>query len=248
MAELADTAAGVCFDAGLHSHAERAFRFGVGCATESGDGAMRAKALSGLANLSVHRRRTDDALSFAELALVRADRLSPKVGSMVHTRHARALGLAGVSRSADCRAAIGKAEDSFAQAEADGEPAWASYYNAAHLERDAGRALLHVALNGGGHEEARRRLEAAVARLPEGHSRGKALAKVNLAVLMMACDDPDEAARLGNDALASVGSVRSDRVDDALEQLARAARKRSDTTGARELAQRIGQALGTAGS
>ncbi|MFC5057455.1 hypothetical protein [Saccharothrix xinjiangensis] len=57
VAELADTAAGVCFDSGLHGHAERAFRFGAGCATESGDWSMRAKALSGLANLSVHRGR-----------------------------------------------------------------------------------------------------------------------------------------------------------------------------------------------
>lgn len=247
VAELADTAAGVCFDAGLHTHAERAFRFGVGCATESGDWAMRAKALSGLANLAVHQRRTD-ALSFAEMALVRADRLSPKVGSMMHTRHARALGLAGVSRSEDCRAAVDKAENLFAQATTDNEPAWISYYNAAHLERDAGRALLYVALNGGGHEEARRKLEAAVARFPEGHSRGKALAKVNLAILVMTCDDPYEAVRLGNDALASVGSVRSDRVNDALGQLADEARKHSDIADVRELEQRIREVVGGADS
>ncbi|MFC6093374.1 helix-turn-helix domain-containing protein [Saccharothrix lopnurensis] len=244
VAELADTAAGVCFDAGLHTHAERAFRFGVGCATESGDWAMRAKALSGLVNLSVHQRRTDDALSFAEMALVRADRLSPKVGSMMHTRQARALGLAGVSRSEDCRAAVGKAEDLFAQVTTDTEPEWISYYNAAHLERDAGRALLYVALSGGGHEEARQKLESAVARFPEGHSRGKALAKVNLAILMMACDDPYEAVRLGNDALASVGSVRSDRVNDALEQLADASHTHSQIADVRELEERIRDVVG----
>ncbi|GAA3844103.1 hypothetical protein GCM10022243_08140 [Saccharothrix violaceirubra] len=248
VAELADTTAGICFDAGLHSHAERAFRFGVGCATESGDWAMRAKSLSGLANLSVHRRHTDDALSFAEMALVRADRLSPKVGSMMYTRHARALGLAGASRSGDCRAAVGKAEDLFAQTSTDDEPAWICYYNAAHLERDSGRALLQVALNGGGHQEARRRLETAVARFPEGHSRGKALAKANLALLMMTCDDPHEAVRLGDDALASVGSVRSDRVDDALSQLSQAAHRRSDIAEAHELGQRIKQKLGVAAS
>ncbi|GAA3040538.1 XRE family transcriptional regulator [Actinokineospora globicatena] len=238
VAELADTAAGVCFDAGLHTHAERAFRFGVGCATESGDWAMRAKTLSGLANLSVHLDRTDDALSFAEAALVRADRLTPKVGAMMHTRHARALGLVGASRSQDCRTAVAKAEDLFTTA-SDDEPVWLSHYSQAHLDRDTGRALLYLALNGGAHEEAQHRLQTAVAGFPEGHSRGKALAKANLAALMMARDDPHEAVTLGNDALASVGSVRSDRVNDALTRLADAARGHRDVPGVRDLATRV---------
>lgn len=220
VAELADVAGGVCFDAGLHERAERAFRFGVGYAAEAGDWAMRSKALTGLANLAVHRGRAEDALDFAELALVRLDRLPPKVAAVVHTRHARALGLVGTSREADCRAAVSRAEDLFATA--GDVPGWIAYYDEAHLERDTGRALLHLALDGGDHADALDRLGAAVARFPEGHSRGKALAKANLAALTMARDDPHHAVALGRDALASVGGVRSDRVDDALRQLAAA--------------------------
>ncbi|WP_051385937.1 hypothetical protein [Actinokineospora inagensis] len=252
VAELADTAAGVCFDAGLHPQAERAFRFGVGCATESGDWAMRAKALSGLANLSVHLDHDsvdfdhkDRALSFAEEALVRADRLTPKVGAMIHTRHARALGLIGASRAEDCRTAVAKAEDLFANAAPEDEPTWLAHYSQAHLDRDAGRAMFFLALNGGGHEQARQRLQTAIARFPDGHSRGKALAKANLAALMMACDDPHEAVVLGNDALASVGAVRSDRVNDALKRLADAARAHRKTPGVRDLAQRVRRTLQT---
>ncbi|WNV88262.1 helix-turn-helix domain-containing protein [Umezawaea sp. Da 62-37] len=245
VAELADTTAGVCFDAGLHVHAERAFRFGVGCATESGDWSMRAKALSGLANLSVHQGRSDDALSFAEMALVRADRLSPKVGAMVHTRHARALGLIGVHRADDCRAAVTKAEDLFGGATTSTEPAWLSHYGQAHLERDAGRALLHLALGGGDHHDARQRLESAIIRFPEGHSRGKALARANLAVLLMTRDDPREAVEVGDEALAAVGAVRSDRVDDALRQLAEAARRHPKMDDVRDLARRVERTLAT---
>lgn len=102
VAEMADTAAGMCLDAGTLAQAERCFRFAVGCATEAGDWAMRAKALSGLANLAVRQERADDALSFAEMALVRSDRLTPLVRSVMHTRRARALGLAGGHRQADC--------------------------------------------------------------------------------------------------------------------------------------------------
>ncbi|MCE6993797.1 XRE family transcriptional regulator [Saccharothrix sp. S26] len=243
VAELADTAAGLCFDAGLHREAERAFRFSVGCATESGDWAMRAKARSGLANLSVHRGRAEDALDFAEMALVRADRLSPKVGAVVRTRHARALALSGTSRGVDCRAAIGKAGELFAASSGD-EPPWLAYYDEAHLERDCGRALVHLALNGGDHGEARDRLTASIARFPEGHSRGKALAKANLAALMMARDDPRHAVELGHDAVESVGAVRSDRVNDALRQLVTAGHPHVHLPEVRELLHRVRLAVG----
>lgn len=243
VAELADTAAGICFDAGSQVQAERAFRFGAGCATESGDWALRAKTLSGLANLFVHQGRADDALSLAELALVRTDRLTPMVAAMVHTRHARALGVVGASRDVDCRTAVTKAEDAFANVEPGDEPDWMTYYSRAHLERDSGRALLYMALNGGDHEPACSRLEASVGRFPEGHSRGKALAKANLAALTMTCGDPHDAVSLGHDALNSIGAVRSDRVNDALRQLATAGRQHSGLADVREMTQRAEQTL-----
>jgi len=193
VAEMADVAAGMCFDAGTHTQAERCFRLAVGCATESGDWPMRAKALSGLANLAVHQDNKDDALSFSEMALVRADRLTPLVRSVMHTRHARALGLAGGQRQDDCMTAVRHAEDFFSTASGGNEPAWISYYGAAHLDRDIGRALLHLAVNGGDYQQAQQRLSTAVARFPEQPSRGKALALANLAHLTMARDDPAHA-------------------------------------------------------
>lgn len=245
VAELADTAAGMCFDAGSHVQAERAFRFSAGCATESDDWAMRAKALSGLANLAVHQGRSEDALSFAEMALVRADRLTPMVSAVMHTRHARALGTIGSCRAGDCQTAVSKAEDAFADVRPGNEPGWIAYYNEAHLERDSGRALLYLALSGGDHKAARSRLETAIGRFPEGHSRGKALAKANLATLVMACDDPHDAVRLGHDALASIGAVRSDRVNDALRQVVAACKRHRGLADVRQLAQRVEQTLRT---
>ena len=247
VAELADTAGGMCFDAGLHGHAERCFRLAVGCATEAGDWPMRAKALSGLANLAVHRRRPEDALSFSELALVRADRLTPIVGAVVHSRHARALGLAGELRGHDCLTAVRRAEDLFVAGDGEaGEPSWITYYDVAHLERDLGRALLQLGVNGGDHREARTRLTAAVAQFPAGHTRGKALAMADLAHLTMARDDPAHAAQLGDEALHAVGSVRSDRVLDALRQLRVAGLAYQDRADVRTLNQRIDETLRTA--
>lgn len=242
VADLADTAAGMCFDAGMHQQARRCFKFAVECATESDDWGMRAKALSGLANLAVHRAQPDDALSFAEMAMVRADRLTPTVRAVMHTRHARALGLSGGHRAGDCVTATRRAEEVFA-ARCGEEPDWITYYDQAHVERDIGRALLHLALNGGDHTGARDRLATAVARFPQGYSRGKALATANLAHLTMVRDDPAHAAALGHQALDTMGPVRSDRVFDALRQVRVAGRAYRRLPAVRELDQRLDESL-----
>lgn len=238
VADLADIAGGMCFDAGAHGPAERCFRFAVGCATEAGDWPMRAKALSGLANLAVHQGRPDDALSFSEMALVRADRLTPVVQAVMHSRHARALGLNGARRQADCRAAAHRAEDQFGKGTGD-EPDWITYYSAAHLERDLGRAFLHLAVNGGEYTEAQSRLQAAVERFPQQQSRGKTLAMASLAHLTMARDDPAAAATMGNNALDSMGAMRSDRVHEALRQLRTVGDDHQTIPVVRELNQRL---------
>jgi transcriptional regulator with XRE-family HTH domain len=244
VADLADTAAGMCFDAGSHQRAERCFRFAVGSATEAGDWSMRAKALSGLANLAVHQSRPDDALSYAEMALVRADRLTSTTRAVMHSRHARALGLIGSPRAQDCLAAVRQAEDCFVSSSNSGdEPSWIAYYNQAHLERDLGRALLHLGVNGGDYREAQRRLSTAVAQFPSGSSRGKALAMANLAHLTMVRDDPNHAATLGTEALQAMGSVRSDRVLDALRQLRIAGQRHRNIPAVRALNRSIDQTL-----
>ena len=242
VADLADIAGGMCFDAGAHAQAERCFRFGVGAATEAGDWAMRGKALSGLANLAVHQGRPDDALSFAETALVRTDRLPPVVKAVLYSRHARALSLAGGHREADCLTAIGLAQDAFARDGGD-EPDWITYYGSAHLERDLGRALLHLAVNGGDHTAAQAHLVAAIDGFPRQYSRGKTLAMANLAHLTMARDDPHHAATFGHTALDGLGPIRSDRVFEALGQLRTAGCRHRAIPAVRELNDRIDQAL-----
>jgi len=246
VAELADLAGGMCFDAGLHQQAERCFRLAVACATDAGDWAMRSKALSGISNLAVHQGRTDDALSFSEMALVRADRLTPLVRAVMHTRHARALGLSGSHREADCMTAIHQAEDYFTARNGD-EPDWITYYSPAHLERDLGRALLYLAVNGGEYTHAQHSLSTAVERFPKQPSRGKVLTIANLAHLTMARDDPAHAVTLGHEALNSMGPIRSDRVFEALRHMRTAGQQHRTMPAVRELNQRVNGVLLAAG-
>lgn len=134
--------------------------------------------------------------------------------------------------------AIRRAEDFFAAA-SDDEPAWIAYYSQARLERDCGRALLGLALSGGGYAEAQQRLHASVESFPSGHSRGKALAVANLATLTMARDDPLHAVQLGNDALAAAAGVRSQRVSDALRQLRQTSVQHQTVPDVRDLTRRL---------
>jgi hypothetical protein len=247
LAELADITAGVAFDAGLHDDAQQAFRLSVGCAIEAGDVELRAKALTGLANLAVHQNRAGDALTYAEMALVRSDLLPAKLKAVVLTRHARALGIAGAARAGECRDLVRRAEDAFATD--DGRtPAWIGYFDDAHLRRDCGRALLYLSTHGGGNfDDAYTRLNTALAGFPAGYSRGKALATANLATLVMVGDDPHHAVTLGRKALEAINDIHSDRVNHALGQLGTASRRHADLSDVQELQRQIHVALPNAG-
>jgi transcriptional regulator with XRE-family HTH domain len=242
ISDLAYITAGTCIDAGSHQHAERCFRFAVGCATESGNWPMRARALTGMANLAVQQGRTEDALSFAEMALVRADRLTPMVRSVVHSRHARALAMPGRTREADCIAAVGRAEEQFAASSGD-EPEWLAYYGQADLDGDCGRALLGLAFSGGDYSTAAQRLTSSITLFPNGSARVKARTMADLAALTMARDDPARAVQLGGEALACAETIRSDRVLEGLRQLRTASRKHRTMPAVRELNHRVDQAL-----
>ncbi|WP_051028818.1 MULTISPECIES: helix-turn-helix domain-containing protein [Nocardia] len=246
LAELADTTAGVAFDAGLHTPAHHAFAWAVQCANAAGDLELHTKALTGLANLAVHRNRPDDALTYAEMALVRADLLPTRLRAIAHTRHARALGALGAHRGHDCLTAVHHAEDTFTVD--DGRtPDWIAYYTPAHLHRDNGRALLYLSTHGAGDfQHAHTRLNDALAQFPAGYSRGKALAAANLATLVMARDDPHHAVTLGQHALQALDDIHSDRVNHALGQLHDACLRHPDIDDVQALRHQLDAALSTA--
>jgi hypothetical protein len=73
VAELCTVAA---FDAGAHDDARRAFRFGLACAEQSGNWHVRGRLLGDMATQAVEGGRLDDALTHAELAMVRPEKLT----------------------------------------------------------------------------------------------------------------------------------------------------------------------------
>ncbi|MFF5538498.1 helix-turn-helix domain-containing protein [Streptomyces cinerochromogenes] len=226
------------FDSYAHEDATKAFRLAADCAEEAGDWHLRAKSYSFLARQAVWIGEPDEGLTHAEKGLVRSDRLTATERAMLHTARARAFGKMGNVR--DCMAAVGQADEAFAQARPSEDPPWMRYYDEAQHNGDTAHALFDLAvLAGQDPGRAARRFDAAVNGHSEAFKRSRAISLTKLASLIMAKGDPRRAAAIGHTALDEVGRLTSRRAADDLRQLGAFAIKRRTVGEAMELHERI---------
>jgi hypothetical protein len=242
---LGHVTAFMAFDAYAHDDARRLFEFALFCADEAADWHLRAKVLSSMARQAiwcddpdVDPRGADDGLTYIELALVRADRLTATERAMLHTARARAL--AKLGRIQDTAAAVGAADEAFSNSRPVNDPPWMKYYDAAQHAGDTGHALWDTAVAGHFGTDARARLALAAAGHDDGHARARTISQTKLASLVMVTGDPVEAAVLGGQALEWSGSIRSRRAADDLRELRRMATPHETINAVAELTRRIG--------
>lgn len=215
--DLADVAGYMAVDANAQEQARRVYRFALACAEQAQDWCLRAEVLSSMAKQEIWTGQPDEGLTLAEHALVRPDRLTATVRTLLHTDRARAL--AKMRRISETLAAVGAADDHFAQsAPADDPPS--IYYNDARHAQLTGHPLSDLAILGHDPGEATDRLTAAAA----GHSdtddtRSRAICLTKLASLTMATGDPLQAATIGHQALDIAGTIRSRRAAEELQEL-----------------------------
>lgn len=231
----------MAFDAYAHDDARRMFRFALACAEEAGDWHLRAKVLSSMARQAIWCGDPDSGLTFTELALVRADRLTATERAMLHTGRARAL--AKLAKMQETASAVGAADEEFGHSRPDDDPPWMRYYDTAQHAGDTGHALWDTAVRGHFYAEARDRLASAVTGHGDEFARARAISQTKLASLVMAVGDPAEAAMLGSLALDWAGTVKSRRAADDLRDLHRFALVHDNVTEVAELRHRIGTAL-----
>jgi transcriptional regulator with XRE-family HTH domain len=241
---LGHTSAFMAFDAYAHDDARRMFRFALACAEQSGDWHLRAKVLSSMARQEIWCGDPDTGLTLVELAMVRADRLTPTERAMLLTARARAL--AKLQRVTDATATVDLADQQFHNAAQDEDPEWMAYYDAAQHSGDTGHALFDVAMAGQFSTEAAQRLRAAVHGHAATYARSRAIAGIKLASLTMVTGDPDEAVVIGRQALADVGAVTSQRAADDLRELRQMAAKHRMRTDVADLRFAIGERLAIA--
>lgn len=238
---LGHTSGFMAFDAYAHDDARRMFRFALASAEESGDWHLRAKVLSSMARQEVWCGNPDAGLTLIELAMVRADRLTPTERAMLLTARARAL--AKLGRVSDAAKSVGMADDQFADSEPSDDPIWMRYYDSAQHAGDTGHALFDLAIEGAFESEACSRLAAAVAGHTAQYARSRAIAGIKLASLTMRVGDPMEAVQIGTHALAAAGSINSRRAAQDLMELRDFATDHERVVEVAELRHAIGQRL-----
>ncbi|GLZ38188.1 XRE family transcriptional regulator [Actinokineospora sp. NBRC 105648] len=232
----------MAFDAYAHDDARRMFQLALSCAEEAGDWHWRAKILSSLARQAIWCGDPDTGLTYTELAMVRADRLTATERAMLHVGRARAL--AKLGRVEETAAAVGVADEEFANRRPAEDPPWMAYYDHAQHHGDTGHALWDTALRGSFVGAARHRLAIATEGHADRHARSRAMSQIKLASLVMATGDPAEAAVLGGQALDWSGPIRSRRAADDLGQLRGLAQAHGHRDDVAELSHRIGTVIG----
>ncbi|WP_157254914.1 XRE family transcriptional regulator [Nonomuraea typhae] len=236
---LAHTGAAMAFDAFAHDDARDMFSFALFCAEEAQDWHLRAKILSLMARQAIWCEDADHGLTLVELALVRADRLTPAERAMLYTARARATAKLGMLE--ETLESIGRADDQFTRIRPADEAPWMRYYDAAQHAGDTGHALYDLALlvDRRYTAEASHRLSSAVAGHSAQYVRSRATSGIKLASLIMATGDPQEAAEIGLRATIDAGRVRSCRTRDTMSQLSRLAVPHERLTPVAELRHQI---------
>ncbi|SFD42857.1 helix-turn-helix transcriptional regulator [Streptomyces aidingensis] len=225
------------FDALAHQDARQTFRFAAACAEEAKEWHLRAKTYSLLARQAIWTNEPDDGLTFAELGLARADRLTATERAMLHAARARAFARMGEVQQT--LSAVGEADDAFAHARPDEDPPWMAYYDEAQHNGDTAHALYDLALHGHDPTRAARRLSAAVKGHGDRYARSRVLSRTKLASLVMATGDPNHAADIGHQALSEAGHLHSRRAAADIRELGRLAGKHPTNGNATSLRERV---------
>ncbi len=239
--QLAHVAAFMAFDAYAFKDADRTFKFALACAEASGNDHLRAKALSSMARMAIWRGNFDLGITYTDLALDRADRLTATEQAMLLAARARALGK--LNRAQETMRAVGLADEAFARSKPAEDPPWMAYYDAAHHAGDTGHALFDLSVRGYP-TEAGGRLVTAIEGHTASYSRSRAISRIKLATLVMANDDPLEATEIGNVALEATGRLRSRRAASELRTFMRYAAKHVRLPEVADLRLRIAQTIG----
>ncbi|WP_018583283.1 hypothetical protein [Salinispora arenicola] len=243
VAHLASITAWMLFDAYCHDDARRRFTFAFQCAEIGGDWHQRAMLLTNMARQAIWCGRPDNGLTYIEMGLVRADRLTATERAMLHTVRARALAKSGPTHVQGALAAVGAADEAFADSQPADDPSWMRFYDHAQHAGDTAHALYDVAVNTRQPTDAGARFRYSVDHHTPEFARSRAISSTKLASLTMAQGDPHEAAHIGHTALDTAGTVRSRRTADDLRALHRLADHHRSLPTVQALQQRIHEAV-----
>lgn len=239
---LARWPAAVAHDIGVDTAVPRYLQVALHCADEAGDWSLRAKSLADWSRNVVYSGDGDVALTLAQQAMVRLDRLTALELVWPCAAEAAAHGRRGDAEA--CRAALSRMEDHFlATRPADESSAMLAHYSPAQLAYETGNALWPLTLRGHAVVDTMTQLRTAADTFEPGRVRYRTYALSRLATLQFTHGDPDEAVAVANTALDAAGTAQSRQLTDYLTTLRNAASRHPSVTGIADLGHRLDQAL-----
>lgn len=239
---LARCAGWVSHDMGVYAAANRCCEVALHCADQADDWSLRGKSLRDLSRITEYLGDGAAALTLAQQAQVRADRITPLERACLSQAEAAAYGRRGDLEA--CLAAIGRTEDHLAAADpANESPAMIAYYSPAEHAEGIGAALWPLAMQGHAVAETAARLRFAADTHGPDRVCARTLGLTRLATLLFAHSDPEEAIAVANAALNEAPMAQSRRHADDLITLRRAARRHRGLPGVPDLHHRLNRAL-----
>ena len=239
---LARKAGWASHDMGVDAAAQRFYQVALRCAERADDWSLRSMSLRGLSRIAEYSGDGETALTLAQQAMVRSDRLTSLERVWVSNAEARAYGRRGDPQA--CRAAVGRTEEYFAAADpANESPAMVVFSSPAELADQTGHAQWPLALRGHAVSDTADRLRTAADTQPPGNDLSRVMCLAQLSTLQFTQGDPDEAVATARTCLDTAGAVRSLRVIDHLAGLRDATTSHRQLPGVPDLRHRLTRTL-----
>ncbi|MGW4110800.1 tetratricopeptide repeat protein [Actinosynnema sp. NPDC004786] len=240
LADLHNVAGWTCFDTGREALAARHWDRALDLAVEAGHEDLQANIHYRVGRMRLHRGRRCEASREFALGLVAARRAgSARAVAVLHANQAWAR--AGLGDRSGALRLLHLAHDEFSRAPSGPVPGWVRFFDEPDLCGLTGVVLTELArtVDPAQTSAAIDSLTAAVAGYSERMSRSRTFSLVALATNHLVDRDFDQAAEVGERALAAAGSLDSTRVADRLRPLRRLADRHPREPHARILSDRI---------
>ncbi|MEI7033561.1 transcriptional regulator [Streptomyces pratensis] len=237
VARLSELGGYMAVDTGQPGLAQRYYIQALRLAQAAGDRAYGGYVLA--ASMSHLAAQLGNPREIAQLARAAQEgargQVTPRAQAMFYAAEARGHALLGDARS--CQVVTGRAVAALEQADPDtgDDPAWIAHFDAGYLADE----LAHCHRDLGQAEEAARRAEEALAALPRTRARRRGIGLVLLASAQVQQREVERACHTGTRAMELLGTVRSSRGAEYLDDLQQRLAPYAEEPAVREFGQRL---------
>lgn len=204
----------MAYDAAYHDLARRAMVQALRLSHAAGDRSFGGRVLAAMSHQSLHLGALSEAIDLARAAAEGTrGKASQGAQAMFAATQARAHAVSGDRQ--ECVRLITQAEQAFDRVRADTEPSWLGFLDEGELAGKFGRSFRDL----GQTKQADSFLALSMQHHKPTYPRSRAITQLIWASTYVRQGEVEEACRLGHEALAAIGPIRSERTRDYLRDL-----------------------------